>query len=368
MRIGLIGQDFNPGKTGGTETYLRSLVSGLPKIDHENQYITYVPRNYISDIMPESNNSSILGIQDKPLHKKVIHRLSKLNSWDKYSSNNLDLVHFCFQHADQITKCPSIVTFHDIQDSYLPGNFTKEESGMRARFNQHAIDDTDHIIAISEYTKKCLVEKYSVDKTNISVVYHGIEDAFFESKKKISTQYGKYFFYPAASWPHKNHINLLKAFKSFVETYPDFNLVLSGAAKQENKVIQAFIRTHKLEKNVFILNYVKFEKLPTLYASAHALVFPSLFEGFGIPVIEAMASGCPVIASNTTSVPEVAGNAALYFDPTSSVDIARAMKEIVRNDTVREQLIISGYEQANKFTKSKMVESTLQVYRKVAKM
>lgn len=369
MKIGLIGQDFNPGKTGGTETYLRCLVSGLPKIDRNNQYITYLPKSYISDIKSQSQNSTIASIQDKPLHHKVIHRLSKIDKWDKYNSKNLDLMHFCFQHADRPTKCPSIVTFHDIQDSYLRNNFTKEELIVRKYNNIQAINNTNHIIAISEFTKRCLIEKYKLKDKDITVVHHGIEDIFYNiNKKNYTTRYGHYFYYPAATWPHKNHMRLLKAFKNLSEEITDINLVFSGAAKQEDNNIRTYIKENNLDKKVYLLNHVPYKELPGIYASAYALVFPSLFEGFGIPMVEAMSVGCPVIASKTTSIPEVAGNAALYFDPTSTEDIAEKMKMIVRDNTRREQLILNGYKQANKFTKSKMVADTLQVYRKVVKM
>jgi glycosyltransferase involved in cell wall biosynthesis len=137
---------------------------------------------------------------------------------------------------------------------------------------------------------------------------------------------------------------------------------------QKSNDITNLITKLKLEDYVHTLGYLEYKELPGIFRQAYVLVFPSLFEGFGIPMIEAMSVGCPVIASNTTSIPEVAGNAALYFDPNSTQDIAKTMKMVVRDNTRREQLILNGYKQAKKFTKSKMVSDTLQVYRKVVKM
>lgn len=368
MKVGLIAQDYNPGQTGGTETYFKTLLKGLPKAAQRDRFTALVQPQCLSSLSNNESNLTIESIRQKSFTQKVRGKLSKDFVWDQYSTKDFDVVHFCFQHAEPVSNSRVIVTFNDIQDSYLPDYFTIDEQKLRKQLNLQSIENSEHIIAISEFTKQTLIEKYHVKPDHISVIHIGIDEVFYTQQKRRKATKKPYFFYPAVSWPHKNHLRLLEVFKEFVLEYPEFQLVLSGAKKQAHNQIVAYIQKHKLQNNVKILGFIDYNSLPSLFHNAFALVFPSLFEGFGIPLVEAMATGCPVLCSNTTSLPEIGGKAALYFDPTSKNDMLNAMRTMVRDTSRREQLILNGYKQARLFTKEQMIKQTLQVYKKVAKI
>lgn len=378
MIIGISLLDFQPGNSGGIETYCRDLVSGLQKTDKKNQY--YILLNKINEdtLEVKNNNFEIVYCDNRTLPHKILTKL-KIKDYTAeriIQSNieklNLDLLHFPLQTIQQYLlnlDAKKIVSIMDIQQEYFPRFFTKADLANRKKMYVSSCEAADKIIAISDFTKDTIVDKFRISKDKITTNHLNYnEDLYNKNVKPAKLPYSPFFYYPAATWPHKNHTKLIKAFALLHRSYPEYHLVLSGIQKQKSDEISKIIAKLKLTNHVHTLGYLDYKELPGVFKQAYALVFPSLFEGFGIPLVEAMVVGCPVIASNTTSIPEVADNAALYFDPNSVEDIAKTMKMVVRDDTRRDQLILNGYKQAKKFTKSKMVADTLQVYRKVAKM
>jgi glycosyltransferase involved in cell wall biosynthesis len=256
----------------------------------------------------------------------------------------------------------------DIQEEYWPSFFSKQDLESRRISHKGSIMMAEHTITISEYTKRTIVDKYKINPKKISAIHLGYDEALFK-KNPAKLTYSlpqKYFFYPAASWPHKNHLRLLEAFAKVVESYPDFHLVLSGIKMQQDSAIQDKIKALKLDDRVHSLGFVPKEQFPMIYKNAYSLVFPSLFEGFGIPLLEAMASSCPIIASSATSIPEVAADAALYFDPLKPQDMAEKMVDLIAHRQLRDQLIKKGLVRIKQFSEKKMALETLEVYRKVA--
>lgn len=377
MRIGISLLDFQPDKSGGIETYCRDLISGLQKVDKKNMYYILLNERNRGTLKVEAKNFAIIYCDNRTfLHKS----LNKLKFGD-YSAEkvirknieklNLDILHFTLQTIQnylQDLPVKKIISIMDIQQEYFPEFFTKAELQERRSAYSSSCECANEIIAISEFTKNTIIEKFQIPKSKVTTVYLNYDDEVFNQNVKPATlSYSPFFYYPAATWPHKNHLALIDAFAIFHKDNEGYQLVLSGIQKQKSDEISKKIKELKLNSHIHMLGYLELKELPRVFKQAYTLVFPSLFEGFGIPMIEAMSVGCPVIASNTTSIPEVAGNAALYFDPTSVSDIAEAMQMIIRDNTRREQLVVNGYKQAKKFTKAKMVENTLQVYRKVIK-
>lgn len=378
MRVGISLLDFQPNNSGGIETYCRDLISGLQKIDKVNQYFILLNKRNEGTLEVTGDNFEIVYCDNRTFLHKVLNKL-KLKNYTGESiiktnieKLDLDILHFPLQTIQEYLlglKVKKIISIMDIQQEYFPEFFTKSDLKNRKKMYVESCKTADRIIAISDFTKETIIEKFGIEKEKIVTVHLNYNnDIFGRNVKSAKLPYDPFFYYPAATWPHKNHITLIKAFALFHKIYPEYHLVLSGIQKQQYSNIKNLITRLKLDTHVHMLGYLEYKELPGVFKQAYVLVFPSLFEGFGIPMIEAMSVGCPVIASNTTSVPEVAGNAALYFDPTSTQDIARTMKMIVRDNTRREQLILNGYKQASKFTKSRMVKDTLQVYRKIAKM
>ncbi len=289
-----------------------------------------------------------------------------------------DMTHFMFTvlpyNAD--LRVPAILTIVDIQQEYHPEFFSKSDLELRERSYRSSADRADHIIAISTFTGDTLVEKYCIPENKISVVLLGYNrnafkrlkrDRVEEFRRKYRLPRG-FLFYPAATWPHKNHMNLLRAYKLLKDRnrFED-KLVLTGIKEQNHKAVKNEIIRLGLQGDVIHLGYLPYKDLPLLYNAAKVMVFPSFFEGFGLPVVEAMAVGLPVACSNVTSLPEVAGEAALLFDPASPEDIAEKVSMIYADKGLREELIRRGLERARLFTWENTARKTLKVYEEVFK-
>jgi glycosyltransferase involved in cell wall biosynthesis len=173
-------------------------------------------------------------------------------------------------------------------------------------------------------------------------------------------------YYPAATWPHKNHKRLLAAVRIMKDRFGfDGQLVLSGITMQANDKVLEEIGRLGLRNDIAVLGYLPYDDLPCLYNLARVMVFPSLFEGFGIPLVEAMACGCPVACSNVTSIPEVAGDSAVMFDPCSVEDMAYKIWSLWSDDAMRQKSTAKGLERVKLFSWERMARQTLTVYENV---
>lgn len=378
MKIGISLLDFQPGNSGGIETYGRDLISGLE--------LAQTPYDFF--ILLDSRNAGSIKVTNPRFKiiycdkRSVIHRgINKLKiadfSIDKMvattiSHLQLDILHFPLQTIrESLQKLPvkKINSIMDIQQEYMPGNFVKEDLAFRKKAYISSCNVSDHIISISKFTKRSLVDKFGIDPHKITTVYLNYNEELYNSAVQNSHMVeGKYLFYPAATWPHKNHIRLIKAFFIFHKKHSDFKLVLTGVKKQKSKELYELVSKLGIGDAVNMLGYLSYDELPGVFKAAYGLIFPSLFEGFGIPILESMAVGCPVAASKVTSIPEVAGNAALYFNPTNTKSIEGAMTKLVENRELRSKLINRGFSRVKEFTKADMVINTLNVYEKVARM
>ena len=177
---------------------------------------------------------------------------------------------------------------------------------------------------------------------------------------------GRFLFYPAHCWPHKNHRRLIEAFQMVEAELPaDIQLVLTGRQFDECHEARQLIEAKNLQARVVHLGYRSPLEIQALFSSAHALVFPSLFEGFGMPVAEAIIADCPVACSNTTSLPEIAGDAAVYFNPQSTKGIARALLEITTDEKLRAELVAASHRRKPVFSSRLSAIKTLSVYTRV---
>jgi glycosyltransferase involved in cell wall biosynthesis len=374
MKLAVIALTLAPRKSGGIETYFRSLVRTLQEIDKENQYTIVLPKQLIHEIELTAGNFKTLGIGD-PGYQKLFRRLrlskasAEANSAKQIGNLGCDLLHFPL-HVIQPPNITGkkVISVMDIQEEYWPEFFSKEDLKSRELSHKSSILEADHIITISDYTKQTIIDKYGIEPEKITSIHLSYDEtAFMKPAPKLSITLPKnYFYYPAATWPHKNHLRLLEAFAILKQRQPDFHLVLSGIKMQANNELQKKIDELRMTDTVHVLGYMPDNELPLIYRQAFALVFPSLFEGFGIPLLEAMASGCPVAASSTTSIPEVAGDAAIYFDPLKPEEIAAKMEALIQDSKLRKDLVKKGFHRIKAFSEKRMAEETVAVYEKVA--
>lgn len=380
MIVGINAITFVPGKIGGMETYLKNLVDRIQRTDTVNSYLLLCDRRFAGefpivgdnlriqhvDYARPSLNWFMRGVFRSTLNVDILKRdMRKVE---------VDLIHHPFTVMTPLgSGMPGVLTFWDMQHEFFPEFFNRFELRKRKLIYPASVREAARIIVSSGFTGDCLVERYGIAKEKIEVVptgvgpeYRVIDDP--EGMQHIRKKYGldrPFLFYPAATWPHKNHRNLLAALKILKESYGfDGELLLSGIAMQSHGEIMLEAERLGLSGNVRLLGYLPSGDLPYLYNCARMMVFPSLFEGFGIPLVEAMACGCPVACSNTTSLPEVAGNAGAFFDPRKSEQIAETIWSVWADESKQREMRERGYDRIRFFTWDETVRKTIEVYRK----
>lgn len=397
------------GKSGGIETYARKLLGTLQAKDSSNEYLLFCSiLNEEAFPISNGNFKKIVSGRSKAFEsakilalpyiakafelmeetaglrefKRGVKRLllgahrAVFVSAEVQCPSRYDLLHYMFTVFPYWVKyeVPVVLTIVDIQHEYHPEFFKKNELESRKKNIKNSAIGADHIIAISEFTKKTIVERYGVPPDKITVVHLGFDkDEFksidrapveaFRQKHRLPEQF---LLYPAATWPHKNHINLVRAYRILKDKYRlNYNLVLSGIKKGNHGPVKEEIKKLGLECDIMHTGYLPYKDLPLLYNAASLLVFPSLFEGFGMPVVEAMAAGLPVACSNTTCLPEVGGDAVVYFDPKAPEDIAEKVYKVCSDEELRKALVEKGLKRAQLFTWESTARETLYVYEKV---
>lgn len=256
------------------------------------------------------------------------------------------------------TDTPQVVVMHDLSFEHFADQIPRIALRYYKYFIPRYAHKASRIATVSEYSKQDMVNLYGVDAGNIDVVYNGAKEVYRpageEAKQQIRDKYtgGKnYFVYVGSIHPRKNVERLLLAFDAFKErTGSDYHLLVVGRKAWDFKPVEKIHRDMKHPHDVHFTGHIPSEELGDIMASAFALVYVSLFEGFGIPLIEAMSCRVPVITSNTTSMPEAAGDAALLVNPLSVDEIAEAMKQLFENDSLRQSLIEKGDKQIKKFS------------------
>jgi glycosyltransferase involved in cell wall biosynthesis len=244
-----------------------------------------------------------------------------------------------------------VVTLHDVQHRDLPEFFGPARRSFRRLAYDRGARAADAVIVTSEFVRGRAVEALALDSQRIRVIPHAVDHSVFRAGEE---EREPLILYPARPWPHKNHARLFQAFGALRETRPQLRLVLTGGGLE---------RLEPLPEGVENLGAVPAEQLAALYRRAACLVFPSLYEGFGMPVLEAMACGCPVAASNAGALPEICGDAAVLFDPTDVEAMAAAVLEV---DSRRDELRERGLARAARYTWDETARRHEDVYREVA--
>ncbi|MBC8034702.1 MAG: glycosyltransferase family 4 protein, partial [Chitinophagaceae bacterium] len=272
-----------------------------------------------------------------------------------YQARKLDILISPTTHGSFILK-NQIITIHDLI-SLRYDNISAHQRFYFKYLLPFLVSRAKLIIAISEATKKDIIELLHCPEEKVKVIYNGFDHSHYNmlnvKTSYITEKYGfkNYLLAVGPTYAHKNFETLLKAYNSFDVSFRDHHpLLIAGGKKAYLGQLKKMVSDLNLDKHVHFLGYVPFELMPSLYREAKALVFPSLHEGFGFPLLEAMACGCPVIVSNTSSMPEVCGDAVVYFDPLNQEALARSIKEVLNNESLQEDLRRKGIIQVQKFS------------------
>ncbi len=277
--------------------------------------------------------------------------------------------------APIVSPAPSVVVIHDLQHENMPENFAWHYRLFLKTLIYMSVRNARAVIAVSGHVKRDIARHYRVPLSRIFVTHLAADGAYFHpyGKKEIEAVREKYdlpsrfVLYTASSLPHKNHERLLRAFKELLESDGQIKLVLAGARDYGQEVIAAKIRELGLDGSVRFLGWLPFEDIPLIYSASSLLVFPSLHEGFGIPLLEAMACGVPVVCSGIEPLTEVAGDAAFFIDPLDVHDISSGMLKVLNDADLRARLREQGFKRAAGFGWEKTAGETLAVLDQAAK-
>jgi glycosyltransferase involved in cell wall biosynthesis len=353
-RVALSMLTLVQGGMGGSETYARELIAQLTDTERVDAFALVPPAaTGFSGAMPERVVSRLNG------GASTLNRISTLASASlrgraiRRLMADADVVHYPFTVAVPApTKSRGFVqTLFDVQHLDLPELFSAAELSFRRRYYEGAARRAAAVITISEFARERILHHLSIEPSRVHVAPLGVNAEDFEP---FAGQRRPFVLYPARGWAHKNHTRLVQAMELVRAEHPEFTLVLTGGALDTLGELPDWVDRRGL---------VSVQELRDLYRSAAVMAFPSLYEGFGLPPLEAMASGCPVAAADSGSLPEVVGDAAQMFDARDVGSIAEGILAAIDHGS---DLYETGLAQARRFTWRRCADVHLDVYEQVA--
>jgi glycosyltransferase involved in cell wall biosynthesis len=380
MRIGIDARLWGSSHGRGVGRYVQNLVENLEKIDRQNHYFVFLRESGFNSYSPRNKNfHNVLadvpwyGTQEQVVMPGI------------FSASNLDLLHVPHFNAPFLYGGKTVVTIHDLtmlkfggrESSTLPlPFFYAKRAGLRL-VTESAVRRSAAVIVPSKFVKDDLAKTLAISPQKISVTYEAgvlAGKGRTDKERAVENVLGRYritkpyFLYVGAFYPHKNAARLVEAVKILNEKLKKpAQLVLAGGKDAFlERVVRQALEVGAL-KYLSLTDHVTDADLIDLYREAEAYVQPSLSEGFGLGSVEAMALGVPVVQSNASCLPEIAGEAALYFDPFDPRDMAEKLEKVLGNQALRQKLIAKGIWRAREFSWEKMARETLAVYRRAAK-
>ncbi len=364
MRIGVNLCPLVPGRAGGVRQHVSGLLDTLRENCDSDQYVYYGNSHLKASLPTKNDRIRFVDVAGKPgeIMRRGLH-----GEFDVLYAPLMDL-------GIETAAFPAVSLLVDLQHHTYPEFFSAQELRSRRLLWEWSARASQFVCASTEYVANTIVNGLGIDRSRIVLTPPLLSQAFLcasdpSTENAFFQTWGgrlpsRYLFYPANTWAHKNHLRLLAALSQIRKHGEDLSLVLSGWPSGAEREIHKAIRRLGLKNYVTWLGYLPDEWMPLVYRNAEALVFPSLYEGFGIPLIEAMGSGCPIACSNTTSCPEVAADAALYFDPESVDDIAAKIREVTTSRRLRDDLIEAGRNRAARFASKDPVGDLRQAFQR----
>ncbi|MFB3779211.1 MAG: glycosyltransferase family 4 protein [Bryobacteraceae bacterium] len=367
MRIGVNALYLIPGGVGGTEIYLRCLLSALAEIDGQNQYLVFTNRETDPSIAPRRSNFTVA-----PQPVRAVCRPWRI-LWEQTGlplaarSLRVDVLFNPGFTSPVLCPVPAVTVFHDLQHKRHPQNFRWFDLPFWRLLLWAAAHRSRSLVAVSEATRADLLRYYRIPDAKIRVVPHGVEEQFFQiGERRRQVQPEPYLLAVSTLHPHKNLDRLVRVFARFRQSQPGFRLVIAGMRGFYTVELERLIAALGLGEVVRLTGWLPREELADLYLRAWAYVNPTLFEGFGMPVLEALAAGVPTACSSIEPLRSVAGDAALLFDPLSDDTLLDAMVRIAADELLRRRLAEAGPRRAAAFTWRKTAEATLAVLSEAA--
>lgn len=370
MRIGLNLLYLVPGAVGGSETYARELIASLGELRPQDEFVVYCG-NEAARTLPDpawGSNVSVVNMAFDATNKPRRILVELLQLPRRAERDGAVLLHSLGTTTPLRGKLPRVVSVLDLVFHHFPQTFPRPAQRGLELLVPRGARRAARVIAISQATKDDVVATYGIaaDKIDVTLLGHGITDTAArtdegELRERFGIGDASYALCVASGLAHKNIPRLLDA---YAQTAGDHKLVIVGHAGLEHEKLVALAAEHGVGERVIFTGWAQDADLNGLYAAAEFFVYPTLLEGFGLPVLEAMARGVAVACSNTSSLPEVAGDAALTFDPADTSAIAGAIERMFSDRALRADLIERGRARAAEFTWQRCAEQTWQSYEK----
>ena len=322
MRIGVNALYLIPGKVGGTEIYLRSLLEAMVRIAPQHEYRVFINRE--TEAEPLAGTMVPLGVRATNRPARILAEQTTL----AHAAHGCDVLFNPGFTSPRAVTCPTVTVFHDLQHKRHPEHFRWWDLPFWNLLLGQSARSSTRLIAVSEATRRDLLHYYGIDST---VIHHGVDERLF-TLERAPDQTPRMLLCVSTLHPHKNLVRLARVFARFHERHPDWRLVLAGMRGHHAKAVE-----EAAGAGVSITGWIPREELYRLYSQAAAFVYPSTFEGFGMPVLEGLAAGLAVACADIPVLREVAGDAALYFDPASDDAMLAALEALPTHASHREQ-------------------------------
>lgn len=376
MKIGIEGQRLFRRKKHGMDMVALELIRNLQKLDHANEYFIFVKQDE-DRCIASNGNFQVVELPSAPY--PVWEQVTLPNAAKKAGCS---LLHCTSNTAPVQTAIPLVVTLHDIiymeSLSLLKKGFTpyqKFGNMYRRLVVPQVVRKASRIITVSEYEKKRIASFFKIDDDKLCAIYNGVSEHFkpvtdLQEQDRVKKKYNlpdRFFFFFGNTDPKKNTAGVLKALSLFLQSSDEkIPLVMLDFDRAVLDKLIGDIGDPNLKDYIKLTGYVPNTELPAIYGLCTIFLYPSLRESFGIPMLEAMACGVPVITSNTSSMPEVGGNAALLIDPFKPEEITTAIKRLLSDQDLRDRLIKAGFDNAARFSWKAMAENVLKLYHETA--
>ncbi len=379
MKIGIDARFFGPGGKG-LGRYSQKLVEELEKVDYANQYVVFLTKENWDLYQPKNPNfkKALADVRWYTLDEQL--QMPKI--LNKY---NLDLVHFLHFNVPVMYRKPFVVTIHDLILLEYP---TRKASKLGTvmywiknfayrRVISFAARGSERVIAISEYTKQAVMRQFGITESKVDMIYEGVDLEKFNPVnkepfdfEKVGVEKGNYLMYVGNAYPHKNIDGLIRGFQELIGREgidPNLKLVIVGKTDYFFQQLIDLANELGLSDRIVFPGFVPDEEMIDLFENTAAYVFPSFYEGFGLPPLEAMAMGAPILLSNRTCLPEIFGESAEYFDPGNSGELVDAMERMLKDPSIAERQKQFIEPTLAKYSWEQMAKETVDVYNKSVK-